>query len=233
MSDSQKSARRLDTERLIVVPALVVLLLVSIAHLWGSQGASGPAHGLTMVQHTLTVLFYVLMVALLLTRKQSRGSTRSWRATVAAYVGSFAPFLLLLNGRSRVTSPGITVVSIVVITLGLAFSIYSLAWLGRSFGVVPQARDLVRSGPYSFVRHPLYVGEIVSFGGAVVGVLTFYSASILLLLVLVQAYRAAQEEKVLEASFPDYGWYKAQTGRFTPRLTRPATVGSSSAVGAE
>ncbi len=110
-------------------------------------------------------------------------------------------------------------IAILLITSGLAFSVYSLAYLGRSFGVVPHARKLVRSGPYRWVRHPLYVGEFISFAGAVLAVLNLYTALVFVFFVMVQAYRANQEERVLRGAFPEYESYVAQAGRFTPRLT--------------
>jgi protein-S-isoprenylcysteine O-methyltransferase Ste14 len=50
--------------------------------------------------------------------------------------------------------------------------------LGRSFSVVPQARGLVRGGPYSFVRHPLYLAEEIALLGIL---LQFYSLATLTL----------------------------------------------------
>ena len=223
MSEVVKTARRIDTERLVLVPAMTMLLLVSVVELggqWSSGALSETSGALTAVHRVLRILFYVLMVGLLLVRRESRSSAPSRRATVAAYGGTFTPFLLLLNGESAVASGALTAVSIVVITVGLGFSVYSLGWLGRSFGVVPQARELVRSGPYRFVRHPLYVGEFISFAGAVLAVLTPFSAGLFVFFVAIQAYRATQEEKVLRAVFPEYDSYMGQAGRFVPRLTR-------------
>jgi protein-S-isoprenylcysteine O-methyltransferase Ste14 len=37
--------------------------------------------------------------------------------------------------------------------------------LGRSISILPQARQLVTSGPYAFVRHPLYLGEMTAMLG--------------------------------------------------------------------
>lgn len=223
MSQIVKPARRLDSERLFLVPAIVLLVLLSVAELgdqWSSGAFSDSSGVLTAVHRGLRLGFYVLMVSLLLVRKESRSSAPSRRATWAAYAGTFSPFLLMFNGESAAASKGLTAISIVVISLGLAFSIYSLGWLGRSFGVVPQARELVRSGPYRFVRHPLYVGEFVSFAGAVLAVITPFSALVFVVFVCLQTYRATQEEKVLRAVFPEYESYMGQAGRFVPRLSR-------------
>ncbi|MFC4785190.1 methyltransferase family protein [Nocardioides sp. MAHUQ-72] len=200
---------------------LVLLLLVSVSdlrHQWLSGELRG-ASGLTAVHEVLEVCFYVLLVTLLLVRRPSQAASGSRRASWAAYIGTFTPFLLLLTGDPVATGAPLTAVSVVLMTLGLAFSVYSLAYLGRSFGVVPKARKLVRSGPYRFVRHPLYVGEFITFAGVVIAVLNPYTALVFAFSVLVQTYRAAQEERVLKEAFPEYESYMTQAGRFTPRVT--------------
>ena len=67
-------------------------------------------------------------------------TTRSWVATIGAYVGTFLPFAMILNFGPVLRSPALTVVSIIIMIVGLGFSIYAVSWLGRSFGAVPAAR---------------------------------------------------------------------------------------------
>ena len=218
MSKHQAQTHRLDTERIFLVPVMVLLLLISVGDVWNrwhSGDFSEASAGLTAAHRVLRICFYVLMVTLLLIRRPSKAATGSRRATWAAYVGTFTPFLLLPNGDAAVASRELTAISIVVITLGLAFSVYSLAYLGRDSESFAKARKLVRSGPYRFVRHPLYVGEFVSLAGAVTALLSPYSASVFVFFVMVQAYRATQEERVLKEAFPEYESYMGRAGRFT------------------
>lgn len=49
----------------------------------------------------------------------------------------------------------------VVFLLGTTWTIWSLATLGRSFAFLPARRTLVTTGPFSVVRHPAYLGELV------------------------------------------------------------------------
>jgi protein-S-isoprenylcysteine O-methyltransferase Ste14 len=45
------------------------------------------------------------------------------------------------------------------------FALYVVIELGRSFSVMPEARRLVTNGPYSVIRHPVYLGEAVALAG--------------------------------------------------------------------
>ena len=105
---------------------MVMLLLISVGDMWSrwhSGDLSGTSAGLTAVHQVLKICFYVLMVTLLLIRRPSKASMGSRRATWAACMGTFTPFLLLLNGEPMVASQGLTATSIVVITLGLGFCV--------------------------------------------------------------------------------------------------------------
>ena len=158
----------MDGERLVLVPVLSLLVFLGVAELqafWVGAGDPGVPHALGITHRVLRLLFYGLMIGLLLTRRGATGSKPTRRATVAAYVGTFCPFLLVLDPGSPVGGEALVLVGIAVTTIGLGLSVYALGWLGRSFGVVPRARRLVRSGPYRYVRHPLYVAEFVCMAG--------------------------------------------------------------------
>lgn len=48
-----------------------------------------------------------------------------------------------------------------VFVVATAWTVWSLGTLGRSFAFFPARRELVTSGPFSLVRHPAYLGELV------------------------------------------------------------------------
>jgi protein-S-isoprenylcysteine O-methyltransferase Ste14 len=114
-----------------------------------------------------------------------------------------------------------TGVALCVLGFGLAFS---ARWqLGRNWGM-PMTRkeqpELITSGPYSSIRHPIYTGLILAMLGSAIGV----NISWAVLLVPVGAYfilSARQEESVMLQQFPEkYGAYVARTGMLVPRLSR-------------
>jgi protein-S-isoprenylcysteine O-methyltransferase Ste14 len=100
---------------------------------------------------------------------------------------------------------------------GLVFALVSVAALGRCFGVLPDVRGLVTRGPYRFVRHPLYLGELTASLGMVVGASErLLPAAALVLSIVFQLIRTHFEERTLRAEFPEYETYAARTKRLIP-----------------
>jgi protein-S-isoprenylcysteine O-methyltransferase Ste14 len=103
--------------------------------------------------------------------------------------------------------------------LGFSLAINARRHLGRNWGM-PMSRkeqpELVTSGPYALVRHPIYSGLIVAMFGSAIADNIFW----LLLLVLVGAYfiySARREEGLMLQLFPEqYAAYRARTGMLAP-----------------
>ena len=116
---------------------------------------------------------------------------------------------------------GWTGVALCVLGFGLGVS---ARWhLGRNWGM-PMSRkeqpELVTSGPYAIIRHPIYTGLILAMLGSALGVNVFW----LVVLVPVSVYfilSARREEAVMLQQFPvQYAAYMARTGMLAPRLFR-------------
>ena len=108
------------------------------------------------------------------------------------------------------------IVSDVLILAGTVFSIVSLAWLGRRFGIRPDVRGLVTSGPYRWVRHPLYLGESGFALGWLLLRLSPLMVAVFFLWCALQYYRILMEESALGAVFPEYEDYRRRTPRIIP-----------------
>ena len=105
-----------------------------------------------------------------------------------------------------------------LVTLGsLCLAAVSLGRLGRCFGVLPDARGLVTSGPYRLVRHPLYLGEIGALAGVAVAAPGVRNAVAFAALTLAQIGRARLEERTLVRAFPEYADYRRRTPMLLPR----------------
>lgn len=83
-------------------------------------------------------------------------------------------------------------------------------------------QQLITSGPYRWIRHPLYASLIWMFYGAAMAYLSPLAALETTLVFLpAMVYRSNQEEQALTGVFGDaYRDYRARTGRFLPRLPR-------------
>lgn len=111
--------------------------------------------------------------------------------------------------------------------LACAAGIY---WLFRSIGtgitptsVTRERHELSTRGPYRWIRHPLYTFGTAWFVSLGVSSDTWLIAGLGILAFIVMAVRTPREEAQLVATFGDeYRRYMARTGRFLPRVSRPA-----------
>ena len=114
------------------------------------------------------------------------------------------------------------------LAIGLAMAAVALAlWVFMhnppgNFNIRPEPRNgarLVTSGPYRRVRHPMYVALLLgtaAMAAAGSGDGSLWALWVLLALVL--NFKAALEERLLEARFPEYRNYREHTRRFVPGL---------------
>jgi protein-S-isoprenylcysteine O-methyltransferase Ste14 len=86
--------------------------------------------------------------------------------------------------------------------------------------LMPEARQLVTSGPYAFMRHPLYASEMFYLIGGMLQFTQPWAAVIVTIQSCFQWKRMINEERVLGAAFPAYGPYAARTPRLFPRMPR-------------
>jgi protein-S-isoprenylcysteine O-methyltransferase Ste14 len=161
--------------------------------------------------------FYALTIWCYLRRGPALATCRSVTAHVAAVVATFTPFVFPLL---RASSPGTgrQFAADVLVLAGTTWSVWSLRFLGRNVSVLAQARNVVDRGPYRWVRHPLYAGEIVSSLGLAITAGSAAAAVLWLTLCALQGYRAVREEQVLLLVLPGYRAYRARTAALLPGI---------------
>lgn len=111
---------------------------------------------------------------------------------------------------------------IVLVVVGLGFSVWARNRLGRNWSAavtVKEAHQLIRTGPYRYVRHPIYSGMIVAMAGAAMvngqvrGVLSVP------LLALGFYMKSRIEEGFMQNTFgAEYEAYRKSTGALVPRI---------------
>lgn len=182
-----------------------------------------PASILLLVNRTLTVIFSMAIAAIYVMRPQPTRARRDFIALAASFYASFLPLAM----RPAATAVGFDqgteselqlFISTLLIGLGVAFSIYAVAYLRLNFSVLPAARELVTGGPYRLIRHPVYLGEIVSAIGIALLIPSPLTAALIASFVFAQYVRTRMEEEVLTATIPAYADYARRTKRLIPGL---------------
>jgi protein-S-isoprenylcysteine O-methyltransferase Ste14 len=73
-----------------------------------------------------------------------------------------------------------------------------------------RGQTVVSTGPYQYVRHPMYTTAIIFLVGTTLLLGSWYGLFLVLILVVAMALRAVQEERTLRAELPGYDEYMAQ-----------------------
>jgi protein-S-isoprenylcysteine O-methyltransferase Ste14 len=139
------------------------------------------------------------------------------RPRVAGFVGAGLAFVFLALPRETL-SPNLAAISIGGVLFGTLASIVSVASLGRAFSITPQARQLVTSGVYRVVRHPLYLAEQMGNFALMLQFKQPWAAVLALASLAAQFPRMHYEEQILRATFSDYAEYASRTWRLIPGL---------------
>ena len=123
------------------------------------------------------------------------------------------------RGHGLTTDPWRAGIGLVLFALGLGFAIWARVHIGRNWGTPMTQKDepeLVTSGPYHLVRHPIYSGILVAGVGTAVALSWLWLAAVVLAGVYF-VYSATVEERYLTEQFPDdYPAYKRSTKMLVP-----------------
>jgi protein-S-isoprenylcysteine O-methyltransferase Ste14 len=112
-----------------------------------------------------------------------------------------------------------------VVTAGQALAVGLMLWARLTFGrrsfhatATPTEGGLVTTGPYHFIRHPIYSSVCLFTWVSVAGHLSALSIGLALVVSLGTAIRIVAEENLLRARYPEYAAYASRTRRLVPFL---------------
>ena len=112
-------------------------------------------------------------------------------------------------------------IGLVIFLLGLALAIWARVYLGRNWGMPMTEKadpELVTTGPYSTIRHPIYSGLILAMVGTAVAISLYWLIAVVLLGAYF-IYSAVMEERYMAGLFPDtYPRYKQATKMLIPYI---------------
>jgi protein-S-isoprenylcysteine O-methyltransferase Ste14 len=165
------------------------------------------------------IAFWVYWLTSAFGAKEGRAGTRRIPLNGLSALAVIVLLRVFRGGSLEVDSPALGAMGAVVFASGIALAIWARINLGRNWGMPMTQKaepELVTSGPYRFVRHPIYSGLLIGLLGtalatnligliivAVLGAYFYYSASV--------------EEKNLIATFPvAYPAYRHRTKMLIP-----------------
>jgi protein-S-isoprenylcysteine O-methyltransferase Ste14 len=164
-------------------------------------------------------VFMSLLIVFTVIRLPPKSESLGWIPRIVAIAGTFMSMTLVLLPQADVP-PIVRTIAAAMVLVGTGLSAYCLTWLGRSFSIDAQARRLVTGGPYSIVRHPLYLCEALALVGISISNLSVWSVTIVGLNLALQYWRIVNEERVLASAFEEYDAYCRAVPQILPRFSR-------------
>ena len=190
---------------------------------WSSSTAS-ETKLLTVLSDAASLIFLTLVIAVAFFRLRPVNSAAGFEPRFTALAGTFLLVSLGVLPAAETPPVLVTLLGLSCIVVGSLLSAYVLSWLGRSFSIMAEARKLITGGPYSIVRHPLYLTE----GIAMIGMVLLHWSLLAVLLGLIQTAlqlrRIHNEEKILREAFPEYAAYAERTPRLVPAIMTPGRL---------
>ena len=179
---------RPDRSDLAARTVVVCLFTVMAVRLGLDYAQTGRLTGLLLLASE------ALVVVLTMFRRAPATVDRSTHARVLTALSMAGPPLVQPGTVAPLFSDALTVA---VSACGLLVVIAGKLSLGRSFGLMPANRGIVSSGLYRFVRHPIYLGYLITHGAFVAANPTMWNLFMLAAADLALLARAVCEEQTL------------------------------------
>ena len=156
-----------------------------------------------------------------------------WRESRATAIYNRAPVLLgtlmlllprwlpaTLTRRFVPSGPAPPAIGTILVFLGLLFALWARWHLGRNWSgtvTVKKGHTLIRSGPYRYVRHPIYSGMLLALVGTALAIGAPYGFIATALILIGFVLKLRVEEERMRDTFPvDYDSYSRRTARLIP-----------------
>lgn len=177
---------------------------------------------MTAPQRIVVVLWLVFGVYWGLSALRSKRGSRSWRGMPLRALLAIAVIYLFTHvetGGLAVHGTVLPVLGVAIVACGLGFAVWARRHIGRNWGMpmtIKEEPELVTSGPYRLVRHPIYTGILTAVVGTALAV-NLLALAVAAVLAVFFIYSATVEEKNLGTIFPRaYPAYRARTKMLIP-----------------
>jgi protein-S-isoprenylcysteine O-methyltransferase Ste14 len=222
-SSFRRAPRKLVLNAPIMVPAALSVVSIVVAVNAGKDIAHAVAHpaaraSFDAVYSCLRTAVMFAFTAFTFNRETPARRARNPVAYLACLVAVGSVTAL---GKPSAATPSGLVLAGDIVALGFyCWVLASVLTLRRCFGLLPEARGLVTTGPYRFMRHPVYLGELGSCAGLVIAAASVFNLLVFTGFVLAQWTRMGFEERALSSAFPEYTRYASETPRLYPAPLR-------------
>ncbi len=182
----------------------------------------GPRPTLHTLQTAVAIawtIFWVYWLASAVGVKEGKAGRRRVPATSLSALSILLLLRVFRGGSLTVHSPVLGAIGAVVFASGIALAVWARVHLGRNWGMPMTQKaepELITSGPYRLVRHPIYAGLLLGLLGT-----ALITNLIGLIIVAISGayfyYSASVEETNLTRTFPTaYPAYRTRTKMLIP-----------------
>ena len=170
------------------------------------------------------IVFWAYWLVMASTAKAGRSR---WVQFAVVRVGIILVVLLLLRlrvfkGHGAATgNPWLLGIGLAFFVLGLALAVWARVYLGRNWGMPMSQKadpELVTTGPYGKIRHPIYSGIILGMVGTAIAISLYWLIAVAILAAYF-LFSAVTEERTMAKLFPlAYPPYKRVTKMLVPYI---------------
>jgi protein-S-isoprenylcysteine O-methyltransferase Ste14 len=186
--------------------------------------------GIRVAEWSWLIFFIYWLIAAIGTKRTQRRETTFSRAryvvlTFAAFVFMFTRNWTLgwLDRQWIQASPALAIAGLILVFAGLGFAVWARIHIGRNWSGVVTVKvehQLIRTGPYAHIRHPIYSGLIVAMIGTALETRQIRGALAPVVLYLGFLAKSRIEERFMEQTFGSaYNEYRKSSGAFLPRVS--------------
>jgi len=174
----------------------------------------------------LVIIFWLIFISYWVVSARSakkmtqRTNSWMWRWVLLIVLASLLSFIPVFRVLLFPLTETVLIMGTALCGLGIAFAIWARVYLGRNWSNEPSIQEnheLITTGPYHFVRHPIYTGILAGLLGTALEVGIWIWFVVFIFFCVMYIWRIGVEEKFMMRQFPDkYPAYKRRTKALIP-----------------
>ncbi|MGD0956569.1 MAG: isoprenylcysteine carboxylmethyltransferase family protein [Candidatus Acidiferrales bacterium] len=177
----------------------------------------------------LIFIAYWFLASLRVNKMERREPSGEQLVRIVAMLAAFFllydndPRLGVLNRRFIPWRPWVFVVGAALAWAGVAFAIWARYHIGRYWSgsvALRAGHELIRTGPYARIRHPIYTGMLLAIAGTALAIGRYRALVAFAIILLGFTWKSKREEALLASQFgAAFEEHRRRTGFFLPRFS--------------